>query len=145
MGHTQLSKLVNSEKVIGLEKLKGFDFKPTEDDKSRGICNSCEQGKSCRKPIGSIKSHDLSTSILNRLHDDLKGPIEVSTLNGNRYVLTITDEFSRKVWIVLLQYKSDATKHIINIINFNSWPHLSTVLQYMVDYAATIQYTQNTV
>ena len=36
------------------------------------------------------------------------GPISQASLNGARYMLTIIDDYSRKVWPYFLKYKSEA-------------------------------------
>ena len=42
------------------------------------------------------------------MHADLWGPAKVQTQGGNRYFMSIIDDYSRKVWICLLKQKKDA-------------------------------------
>src|SRR5438132_539166 len=46
--------------------------------------------------------------ILDYVHSDLWGPSSKPSINGARYMLTIIDEYSRKVWPYFLKYKSEA-------------------------------------
>lgn len=42
------------------------------------------------------------------MHSDICGPMESSTLAGNKYFSTFVDEFSRMAWVFLIQMKSEA-------------------------------------
>ena len=44
---------------------------------------------------------------LDYLHLDVWGPAKVSSMGGTTYMLTIVDDFSRKVWVFFLKQKSD--------------------------------------
>ena len=44
---------------------------------------------------------------LELLHMDLFGPTQVQSINHNRYVFVIVDDFSRYTWIFFLKNKSD--------------------------------------
>ncbi|KAH0654835.1 hypothetical protein KY285_029717 [Solanum tuberosum] len=39
---------------------------------------------------------------------DLWGPSKVPSLGGKRYMMTVTDDFSRKVWVYFLRHKNEA-------------------------------------
>ena len=43
---------------------------------------------------------------------DLMGPTKTESLGGKRYIMVVVDDFTRYTWIILLQSKSDAFKHI---------------------------------
>jgi hypothetical protein len=47
---------------------------------------------------------------------DLAGPISIETMNGKKYVLLIIDVYTRKIFVVLLAAKNDATGELIKII-----------------------------
>ena len=69
-------------------------------------CECCHYAKSHRH---AFNKHIMMTvtRILQRVHSDICGPIL------GKYVLTITDEFSRKIWIFIVKYKSDTTDKVI--------------------------------
>ncbi|XP_075082933.1 uncharacterized protein LOC142166938 [Nicotiana tabacum] len=47
------------------------------------------------------------TSSFDLVHVDLWGPYKVATFDGNKYFLTMVDDFSRTTWLFLLKLKSD--------------------------------------
>ena len=55
------------------------------------------------------------------IHYDLCGPISVSTAGGVKYILVITDDYSRYTWIILIKEKSIVAQKlkefILNIEN----------------------------
>ena len=46
------------------------------------------------------------------LHLDLMGPTRIESLGGKRYIMVVVDDFTRYTWVILLQSKFDAPKHI---------------------------------
>nr|GEV39481.1 hypothetical protein [Tanacetum cinerariifolium] len=50
------------------------------------------------------------------LHMDLCGPMRVESINGNRYVLVVVDDYSRYTWVFFLYSKDEASKVIISFI-----------------------------
>ena len=91
------------------------------------VCDGCAYGKSHRQPFKSVSSRPAAEQLLERIHCDLSGPINISDLNENeqqvfnalgqpRYLSLIVDEKSRRLSGKLLRYKSDATQHIMEYI-----------------------------
>ena len=39
-------------------------------------------------------------------------PTRTESLGGKRYIMVVVDNFTRYTWVILLQSKSDAPKHI---------------------------------
>ncbi|KAK4411889.1 Retrovirus-related Pol polyprotein from transposon TNT 1-94 [Sesamum angolense] len=56
-----------------------------------------------------------SSCILDYVHADVWGPSNISTHGGNKYFLSIIDNFSRKVFFFLMKHKSDVFE------NFRKW------------------------
>ena len=50
------------------------------------------------------------------MHADVKGPINVPSASGKRYVLCLTDEKSRRTWGFLMKQKSEAAALIQALI-----------------------------
>lgn len=87
---------------------------------SREICDSCKKGKSARLPFNRVIRLQ-SKRIGELLHCDLWGPAPVEGLNGERYYLSILDDFSHFSTIYLLCKKSEAEDHLIgHILKMNS-------------------------
>ncbi|PNF37230.1 Retrovirus-related Pol polyprotein from transposon TNT 1-94 [Cryptotermes secundus] len=80
---------------------EGICFNDTVPD----TCISCIKGKFAKKPFRARKSK--AKGLLDVIHSDLCGPMEVESWNGAKYILTFTDEFSRKVFVYFIKSKSE--------------------------------------
>jgi transposase InsO family protein len=65
-------------------------------------CGACQAGKQMRAPH---HAKNIMTTIrhLEMLHMDLFGPITYISIDGNKYGLTIIDDYSRFTWVFFLQ------------------------------------------
>ena len=70
-------------------------------------CASCLLGKQTRKPFPQSTSY-RATHLLELVHGDLCGPITPQTPGGKRYVFVLIDDFSRYMWTIFIQRKSEA-------------------------------------
>lgn len=73
--------------------------------KSTDICEVCIQAKHAKSPFEP--SSTSTSDILELLHSDLCGPIEVESLGGSRYFLTFLDDYSSKLFIYFLKTKDE--------------------------------------
>nr|GEZ49546.1 hypothetical protein [Tanacetum cinerariifolium] len=92
--------------VIGLPKLKFV---------KDHLCSSCESGKAKRKSFQS-KITPSSKRRLQLLHMDLCGPKRVASINGKKYVLVITDGYSRYTWTQFLRSKDETPEVLIDFL-----------------------------
>jgi hypothetical protein len=95
LGEQNIIKLTRMAEGIQLSK-----------DSILGICGSCQKGKQTRKP-----SHEPSSRSTERgdlIHCDLCGPITPTTLGGNNYAISFTDDATRMSTIAPLKGKSSA-------------------------------------
>ena len=90
-----LNKLISKDIVIGLPKLK------FEKDHIYEACQKGKQVKNSFKIKNVVSSPEL-------LHMDLFEPSRTMGLGGNYYALAIVDDFSRFIWTLFLESKSDA-------------------------------------
>nr|GEV37469.1 hypothetical protein [Tanacetum cinerariifolium] len=74
---------------------------------SQKVCEDCLVGKQHRNSFQS-KSTWRASDILQLVHADLCGPVTPVSNSKKRYVITFTDDFSRKTWIYFLAEKSKA-------------------------------------
>ncbi|GJU64182.1 retrovirus-related pol polyprotein from transposon TNT 1-94 [Tanacetum coccineum] len=79
------------------------------------LCSACAMGKSKKKPR-KPKSEDTNQEKLYLLHMDLCGPMRVSSVNGNKYILVIVDDYSRFTWVKCLRSKDEAPDFIIKFL-----------------------------
>ena len=105
MGHASykhLSIVFKHESVLGIPKLSKV---------SNMVCGPCQLGKQTKaKHPGTQTS--ATSRLMELLHLDLMGPTRIESLGGKRYIMVVVDDFTRYTWVILLQSKFDAPKHI---------------------------------
>lgn len=69
-------------------------------------CGICPKSKQTRLSFPKV-SLSKSSSLFELVHMDIWGPFRTSTYNGEKYFLTIVDDFSRGTWVYLMQSKFD--------------------------------------
>lgn len=96
---------------IGVDNLKrmrdlveGVKF----DENGAKQCEICVLGKHARLPFRS--SNTKTTSVLELVHSDVCGPMQERSLQSSRYFVTFIDDFSRKVYVYCIEYKSMVMK-----------------------------------
>ena len=85
------------KKVRGLPKLKKPD---------NTMCKQCQLGKMTKSTFKS-KVY-TSNEVLELVHTDLCGPIEVQSYKGDIYIMLLVDDFSRMMKIMFLKQKLEA-------------------------------------
>jgi hypothetical protein len=75
-------------------------------------CETCKMTKSTH--VGNKVPVPRATQPLERVHMDFWGPYERPTLSGRKYMLTITDDFSRKSWICLVKDRREVYESFQN-------------------------------
>lgn len=100
-----------------MKGLEGHSFCPP-------FCSSCTAGKAARKP--SREPGSAVTTYLERVHMDLMGPTTPS-VRSNTYMLTITDQYSGRVWVFFRKTKQRIVEQIkiwIRDVEFESRRYL---------------------
>ncbi|GJU74120.1 retrovirus-related pol polyprotein from transposon TNT 1-94, partial [Tanacetum coccineum] len=101
-----INDLTKHDLVDGLSKFKyGKDH----------LCSACEQEKSM-KASHPPKVVPSNHSKLELLHIDLCEPMRVASINGNRYILVIINDYSRFTWVYFLRTKDETPEIIKNFI-----------------------------
>jgi hypothetical protein len=67
----------------------------------RRVCDTCETTKSTK--YTNKEPATRASKPLERVHIDFWGPYKHKTIAGNRFMFTVTDDFSRMSWIHLLK------------------------------------------
>ncbi|KAK2409531.1 putative mitochondrial protein [Trifolium repens] len=100
LSHNRLSHMINVYPSITCD--------------NKAICDVCHFAKQKKLPYASSKSH--AKFFFELLHFDIWGPLAISSVHGHKYFLTIVDDFSRFVWIILLKNKFDVSTHVQSFI-----------------------------
>jgi len=93
-GHLNIPDLKNLKMT---EMVKDIDF-TIKTDKFQ--CEICNQNKIHTQPFKPSKNRE--NGILNLIHSDICGPMNVESLGGSRYFVTFIDDFSRYTEIIML-------------------------------------------
>ena len=97
LGHKNLSKLSDENMVTGL------DYNSSKDHE---FCKPCAEGKHHRTKFpkgGGSRANE----VLELVHTDVCGKMDVESLSGKEYFGTFIDDKSRYTWAYGLKYKSD--------------------------------------
>lgn len=72
-------------------------------------CVPCLEGKMAAKqfPVGEARR---ATHSLELIHSDVCGPLPESSLNSAKYLVTFTDDYTRKTFGYLMKHKSEMVK-----------------------------------
>lgn len=79
---------------------------PVKDKIKLHQCEECIRGKHTKQPGSSSTS--ISLTVLEYIHVDLSGPSWTETLGGAIYFFSIIDDYTRKVWLYVLNTKDQA-------------------------------------
>jgi transposase InsO family protein len=71
------------------------------------VCDGCALGKQHRAAFPRVSNYRASAG-LELVHGDLCGQISPPTPGGKEYFLLVVDDYSRFMWIELLEKKSEA-------------------------------------
>jgi len=101
MGHVHNAGISHMAKHSAVE---GLDISPG--GSTTAVCEGCVAGKMPRAPIPRSSS-TRATGLLDLVHSDIAGPMEVSSKGGARYFVTFIDDKSRWLTVYPLKLKSD--------------------------------------
>ena len=104
-----INKLFKSDLVIGMKAKMKNQIDAAEN------CESCALGKMHRLPYPKQTQH-RSKNILEMIHTDLCGPMQVDSIGGSRYILTFTDDFSRYSVVYFLKQKSEVFSKFLEYV-----------------------------
>ncbi|KAJ0017847.1 hypothetical protein Pint_11186 [Pistacia integerrima] len=81
-------------------------------NKSFPVCHACQLGKSHKLPFHL--SHSVSSTPFELIFMDVWGPSPTESVHGNKYYLSIIDDFSKFIWLFPLDAKSKVAQTFIN-------------------------------
>jgi len=80
---------------------------PQDVGTSKQFCEPCVYGKQHRRQFTATTQR--AQKLLGRIHMDFWGPYKTKGPRGEAFMLTITDDYSRKVWVFATGARSNAT------------------------------------
>ena len=86
-----------------MKKIHADGLLESLDYESLGTCEPCLMGKMTKTPFS--RTMERATDLLEIIHTDVCGPMNVEAHNGYRYFLTFTDDLSRYGYIYLMKHK----------------------------------------
>jgi len=98
LGHLNLQGM---KKAISVEAIRGI---PKLQITEGSICGECQVGKQTQMSHPRLE-HQGTSKVLELLHIDLMGPMQVASIGDKRYVLTVVDDFSRFTWMNFIREK----------------------------------------
>lgn len=104
--HKRLGHLSYKGVSVLRKLVSGINLPSTQHDATISKCVSCVEGKQTvqKFPRGEAKR---AKQLLELIHSDVCGPLPVKSLGGATYLLTFTDDFSRKTYGYFLTHKSE--------------------------------------
>ena len=106
--YNNLKLLNNTGMVYGLN----FDSKEAVDRKFEG----CAMGKQHRQPFPK-KAQSIITGLLELIHSNVCGPIDVPSVVGSRNFVTVIDNFSRYTTVCMIKQKSEVLAKFREFVN----------------------------
>ena len=110
LGYDNLAKLQHKQMVTGIT-IPADAFKTAGQD---ARCGPCMLGKQHRLPFPT--SETASTKPLELVHTDLCGPLPVPSKGGNKYFVTLLDDYTKLSVVYPLAHKSDVATTVRDAI-----------------------------
>ena len=79
-----------------------------------GVCGPCHHGKQL-KTTHNVVQHTSTSKLIELLHMDSMGPMQVESIAGKRYIFVCVDDFSRFTWVLFFTKKSDTFDSFKNL------------------------------
>jgi Integrase core domain len=94
--------------MISTTTIVGIDPKVCKSDVSQ--CEACIYGKSHRLPFEKSKEN-RANGLLDLVHSDVCGPMQVASMGGSRYFVGFTDDHSKWSDVFCMKMKSEVLDH----------------------------------
>ena len=98
---------VNTQGIASMASnnvVKGLNVKK---ERESGICESCVIGKCPRSPIPKQRTSGRTKGMLDLVHSDVCGPLQVQSMGGAKYFVTFIDDRSEWATVYPMRRKSE--------------------------------------
>jgi len=106
--HRRLGHRTLDESAVEYLRARVSDMEIQESTKERTrtseVCETCAIG--CQHKEARTGTRKKATELLEIVHSDICGPMQVSTISGERYFITFSDEKSGRIAVTRLKSKS---------------------------------------
>ena len=96
-----------------MKKLHTDGLLESLDYESLGTCKPCLMDKMTKTPFS--RTMERATDLLEIIHTDVCGPMNIEARSEYRYFLTFTDDLSRHGYIYLMKHKSETFEKVQRI------------------------------
>ena len=106
LGHVNchgIKQMVNKHIVDGIT---------LKDANMSHVCEACVKGKIHCSPIPK-HSETRSTGLLDLVHSDICGPMQVPSLGGSRYFVSFIDDYSKWATVYMMKTKSECFSYFL--------------------------------
>lgn len=112
------------------------------DDKSRNIegCGECQEGRATRSSHPD-STRERASKILERVHMDLVGPINPTSIDGSRFFLLMKDEYSSFLFVECIPTKTHVFPAVKSFVNNVAIKTQARVLSFRTDQGS--EFTSN--
>ena len=101
---------VNSDGILRMVRKGVVRGIKLSNNSMKSVCGDCVTGKAHRCNIPKLRSSPRSANMLDLVHSDVCGPMEVPSIGGSRYFVTFIDDHSSWVTVFPIARKADVTK-----------------------------------
>ena len=107
--HERLAHVHTSgiQSMVRNNVVNGITLSDTKKEGSRDVCSPCVLGKCHRSSIPRVRSSGRAAGLLDLVHSDVCGPLQVPSLGGARYFVTFIDDHSGWATIFTMHNKSE--------------------------------------
>ncbi|WCJ28653.1 Retrovirus-related Pol polyprotein from transposon RE1 [Euphorbia peplus] len=102
--------------VHRMQHLEGVNVHMSADSSHLSACDVCLRSKQTRLPFPI--SETQSSAIFDLVHGDVWGPYKQVSLSGDRFILTLVDDYSRSMWTILFKTKDQVASLLAIFIQF---------------------------
>lgn len=104
---------------------------PSLGKKSFGVYGPCQFGKQL-KSVHKVDQQITTLRVLELLHMDLMGPMQVKSVTEKWYIFVCVDDFSKDAWVYFIREKSETFYSCVQNLKLKKIAILEKLLEFRV-------------